>query len=71
MNYIRGPSLSDVQYALSVQQKMDGMRKAEEWSTQKDVFCTNAMGQFGSAVESAFLKLLSLWPMQDMITLKR
>ena len=30
MSYTRGPSLLDVQYALSVQQKMDEIRKAEE-----------------------------------------
>ena len=62
MNYIRGPNVSDVQYALSVQQQMDEMRRAEEWSTQEDMFCTNVTGQFGSAVESSFPKLLSLWP---------
>ena len=61
MNYIRGPDVSDVQYVLSVQQKMDEMRRAEEWSTQEDMFCINVMGQFGSAVESSFPKLLSLW----------
>ena len=41
--------------------KMDEMRKAEKWSTQEDMFCTIVMEQFGSAVESAFSKLLSVW----------
>ena len=62
MNYIRGPNMTDVQYALTVQHKMDEMRRAEAWSTQEDMFCTNIMGQFGAAVENAFPKLMSLWP---------
>ena len=38
------------------------MRRAEAWSTQEDMFCTNSMGQFEAVVENAFPKLISLWP---------
>ena len=54
--------MSDAQYALTVQQRIDEMRRAEAWSTQEDMFCKNIMGQFGATVENAFPKLMGLWP---------
>ena len=34
VNYIREKNITDVQYALTVQQERDEMRKAEAWSTR-------------------------------------
>ena len=62
MNYIRETNMTDVQYALTFQQKMDEMRNAESWSTQEDMLCTNIMEQFGATVENTFPKPMSLWP---------
>jgi len=57
----RKEGTSDLQYVLDLQTEMDSMRSKDQFVNLEDLFCTNAMGQLGEAIELHTPRLMKLW----------
>ena len=59
---VRPANQSDLQYALTVQVELDRMRERSLIVDVEDMFCTNVIGQLGTAIEQHAAQLMRLWP---------